>query len=271
VPVAERRCDVAGVDTVILEGGEGPPLVLLHGIGSFAPEWALVISELVRDHRVVAPDLPGLGASTIGPGKRTVGDAVAWLDDLIAQTCDAAPTIVGHSLGGALAAHYAIEHGDRIRRIVLVDASSLGRFRPAPGVVFALMRYGARPSPRSRDRFLRQVLVDVDRARATWGDRWAGLEAYDIEQASTTSVDRATRDLLLGIGIRRIDPDRLADIGVPVSLIWGRRDRLMRLRIAQRASKRYGWPLHVLEDCGHGPQIECPAAFVEALAAAALP
>lgn len=88
---------------------------------------------------------------------------IAWLRDLIAQTCPEPPFLIGHSLGGALAAHLAIEHSDLARRIVLVDAGSLGRFRPAFGVVAALVGYGTRPSPRSRDRFLRQVLVDPGR------------------------------------------------------------------------------------------------------------
>jgi pimeloyl-ACP methyl ester carboxylesterase len=193
---------------------------------------------------------------------------VAWLHDLIAQTCDEPPTIVGHSVGGALAAHFAIQHGDSVRRIVLVDCSSLGRFRPAPGVIVALLQYGARPSPASRDRFLRQVLADLERARAEWGDRWAALEAYDIDQATRPSVDAANRELVRRIGARRIAPDQLRRINVPVALIWGRADRLMRFRIAETASERFSWPLYPIDDCGHGPHIERPEAFLEALKAA---
>lgn len=107
IPVRERRLDFDGVKTVLLEGGEGAPIVLLHGVGSFALEWGLVIPELVRSHQVVAPDLPGLGESEVTAGKRDIAAATAWLGDLIAQTCLEPPTIVGHSLGGALAAHFA--------------------------------------------------------------------------------------------------------------------------------------------------------------------
>jgi len=154
LPVSERRFDVDGVDTAVLEGGDGAPVVLLHGVGSFAPEWGRVIPELARSHRVVAPDLPGLGESSVRVGRLDVAAAVAWLQNLIAQTCAEPSMLVGHSVGGALAAHFAIQHGDSVGRIVLVDCSSLGRFRPAPGVAMVLVRYGARPSPASRDRFL---------------------------------------------------------------------------------------------------------------------
>jgi len=266
--VRERRLDVNGASTALLEGGEGPPLVLLHGVGSFALEWGLVIPELVRSHRVVAPDLPGLGESAVPAGKRDAAAMVAWLRDLIAQTCPEPPMRVGHSLGAAIAAHFAIEHGDRVRRIVLADAGSIGRFRPAPGVILALVGYDARPSSSSRDRFLRQVLADPGRARTKWGDRWAALEAYDIDQATRPSVDKATRELLRRIGVRRIPPGRLQSIDAPVALIWGRGDRLMRFGIAEKASARFGWPLHPIDDCGHGPHIERPEAFLEAFRAA---
>jgi pimeloyl-ACP methyl ester carboxylesterase len=268
LPVSERRLDVDGVATALLEGGDGPPAVLLHGVGSFAAEWGRVMPQLVRSHRVVAPDLPGLGESGLPAGRLDAAVAVAWLRDLVAQTCAEPPTLIGHSLGGALAARLAIEHSDQVSRIVLVDSGSLGRFRPAPAVIGALLRYGARPSPASRDRFLRQVLFDLEHTRTEWGDRWAALEAYDLDQAGRPSVDAASRQLLLRIGVRRIPPDQLREINVPVALIWGRADRLMRFRIAEKASEQFGWPLYPLDDCGHGPHIERPEAFLEALRAA---
>src|SRR5215210_1880302 len=240
LPVSEHRLDVDGIETAVLEGGDGAPLVLLHGVGSFAPEWARVIPQLARRHRIIAPDLPGLGESAKHVGRLDAGAAVAWLQTLIAQTCAEAPTVVGHSVGGALAAHLAIQHRSSVRGLVLVDCSSLGRFRPAPALVVALVRYGARPSPAGRDRFLRQVLADPERARTEWGDRWAALEAYDIDQAKRPDVDAANREWVRRIGARRIAPDQLRRIGVAVVLIWGRADKLMRFRIAEKASEQFG-------------------------------
>ena len=66
LPARDRRLLLAGVSTAVLEGGEGRPVVLLHSSGEFAAVWMRVIPELVTAHRVVAPDLPGHGASEVG-------------------------------------------------------------------------------------------------------------------------------------------------------------------------------------------------------------
>src|SRR5918996_2897918 len=82
-PVAERRLHLAGVSTAVLEGGTGAPVVLLHGKGGWAGAWLPVMSELVRGHHVVAPDLPGLGASRADHGPPGAATALDWLGELI--------------------------------------------------------------------------------------------------------------------------------------------------------------------------------------------
>lgn len=69
MPVTERRLQLDGVSTAVLEGGDGPPIVLLHGPSGYAAHWMGVIPALVRDHRVVVPDLPGHGASEVAEGR----------------------------------------------------------------------------------------------------------------------------------------------------------------------------------------------------------
>jgi pimeloyl-ACP methyl ester carboxylesterase len=263
-PLTERRLELAGVSTAVLEGGNGPPVVLLHGQGGWAGMWLPVAADLMRRHRVVAPDLPGLGASTVPGGPPDAARVLAWLAALVERTCPEPPALVGASLGAAIAARSAIAHPDRLSRLVLVAAGGLGRFRPAPGVVLALVRFIARPSERTQRGFLRQVAVDPARARALMGED-AG--AYGLELARTPSVRAANRRLLRELGTRPIPPEQLAGIAVPTALVWGRQDRVMRLRIAEEASARYGWPLHVIEDAGHFAA-EQPEAFRSALAAA---
>ena len=63
LPVTERRLTIAGAETAVLEGGDGPPIVLLHGPGGNGAHWARVLGPLTATHRVIAPDLPGQGAS----------------------------------------------------------------------------------------------------------------------------------------------------------------------------------------------------------------
>jgi len=250
-PVTERRLDLAGVSTAVLEGGDGPPVVLLHGQGGWSGMWLPVIADLVTTHRVVAPDLPGLGASEVPDGPPDAARVLAWLGELIQRTCPSPPALVGASLGASIAARFAIAHPDRLTRLVLVGAGSLARFRPAPGVALALIRFIARPGERTQARFLRQVTVDPSRVRALLGERWEASQAYNLDRARTPSVRAANRRLLRELGTKTIPPHELARIAVPTSLIWGRHDRVMRLRIAEEASVRYGWPLHVIEDAGH--------------------
>jgi len=73
------------------------------------------------------------------------------------------------------------------------------------------------------------------------------------------------------LGLRLIPPAELARIAVSTSLIWGRHDRQVRLGVAQAASARYGWPLHVIEDAADDPAAEQPEAFLRALSAALAP
>ncbi len=265
-PVTERRLDLAGVSTAVLEGGDGPPVVLLHGQGGWAGMWLPVAADLVRTHRVVAPDLPGLGASEVPDGPPDAVGVVAWLGELIQRTCPVPPAVVGASLGASIAARFAIAHPDRLSRLVLVSAGSLDRFRPAPGVVLAMIRFIARPSQRTQQGFLRQVAVDPARVRALMGERWEASQAYTLDRARTPSVRAANRRMLRELGTKRIPPQELARIAVPTALIWGRHDRVMRLRIAEEASAHYDWPLHVIEDAGHFT-IEQPEAFQGALRA----
>jgi pimeloyl-ACP methyl ester carboxylesterase len=263
-PVTERRLDLAGVSTAVLEGGDGPPVVLLHGQGGWSGMWLPVVADLVTTHRVVAPDLPGLGASEVPDGPPDAARVLAWLDALIQRTCPAPPALVGVSLGASIAARFAIAHPDRLSRLVLVGAGSLARFRPAPGVALALIRFVARPNERTQRGFLRQIAVDPGRVRALMGARWEASQAYLLDLARTPSVRAANRRLLRELGTKAIPPHELARIAAPTSLIWGRHDRVMRLRIAEAASARYGWPLHVIEDAGHF-SIEQPEAFRAAL------
>jgi len=266
-PVTERRLDLAGVSTAVLEGGQGPPVVLLHGQGGWAGMWLPVIPELAGHHRVVAPDLPGLGASAVPGGPPDAALVLAWLGELIQRTCPLPPALVGASLGASVAARFAIAHPDKLSRLVLVGAGSLGRFRPAPGVLLALVRFTARPNQRTQRGFFRQLAVDPARMRALMGQRWEASQAYGLDRARTPSVRAANRRLLRELGTKAIPPEDLARIAVPTSLIWGRHDRVMRLRIAEAASARYGWPLQVIEDAGHFA-IERPEAFRAALRAA---
>jgi pimeloyl-ACP methyl ester carboxylesterase len=264
IPVSERRLTLAGVSTAVLEGGDGPPMVLLHGPGEFAAKWMRVIPELVKSHRVVAPDLPGHGASDVNGGHLDADRMAAWLGELIERTCPSPPALVGHVLGGAIAARFAIDRGDRLRVLVLVDTLGLGRFRPSPRFALGLIGFQARPTQRTYQRFMRQCSFDLHGLREEMGERWEPFVAYNLELARGPGA-KAVRRMMREVGIPRIPPAELARIAVPTALIWGRQDRANRLRIAEAASARYGWPLHVIDNCADDPPRDQPEAFLQAL------
>jgi pimeloyl-ACP methyl ester carboxylesterase len=265
-PVTERRLELAGVSTAVLEGGAGPPVVLLHGQGGWAGLWLPAIAGLARTRHVVAPDLPGLGASRATQGPPGAETALAWLGELVDRTCASPPVVVGVSLGGSLAVRFAAAHRDRLAGLVLSGTGGLvGKVRLPPRLLLALVRHSVRPSERSALAMLRQVSVDVERARRRAGERWAPFRAYSLALARSPGVRAANRRLLRELGLRPVPQDDLAGIAVPTTLIWGRQDRVMPLATAQAASARYGWPLEVIEDAGHFLGLDQPEAFQRAL------
>ena len=268
IPVTERQLQLAGVSTAVLEGGDGPPVVLLHSSGEFAALWMRVIPDLVTTHRVVAPDLPGHGASEVADGQLDADHVVAWLGALIEHTCPSPPALVGHGLGGAIAARFAIAHPDRLSGLVLVDAFGLDRFEPAPSFGLALHRFIEQPTEHTRDGLFRQCFVDLDGLRQQLGQRWEPLAAYALDRARTPGQQAALGSLMPQLGLPAIPPADLARIAVPTTLIWGRHDLQVRLPVAEAASARHGWPLHVIENAGDDPPLEQPEAFLRALHAA---
>jgi pimeloyl-ACP methyl ester carboxylesterase len=263
LPVTERRLAVAGVSTAVLEGGHGPPVVFLQA--EFAAVWMRVIPELVRTHRVIAPDLPGLGASHMSNGPPEVDTVLTWVGELIEQTCPTPPVLVGKGAGGAIAARFAVDRSDRLQALVLVDTYGLARYRPAPGMALTFAGVLLRPTERGLERgFRNYCFVDLDGVRGEMGERWEAMAAYALDRFRTPAVRAAMRRLMRPLA-SAIPPHDLARITVPTTLIWGRHDRGVRLNVARRASERYGWALHVIEDARDDPAIEQPHAFLEAL------
>jgi pimeloyl-ACP methyl ester carboxylesterase len=263
LPVTERRLAVAGVSTAVLEGGHGPPVVFLQA--EFAAVWMRVIPELVRTHRVIAPDLPGLGASYVSNGPPEVDTVLAWVGELIEQTCPTPPVLVGKGAGGAIATRFAIDHSDQLQALVLVDTYGLARYRPALGMALTFAGVLLRPTERGLERgFRNYCFVDLDRVSGEMGERWEALAAYALDRFRTPAVRTAMRHLMRPLA-SAIPPHDLARITVPTTLIWGRHDRGVRLNVARVASERYGWALHVIEDARDDPAIEQPQVFLEAL------
>jgi pimeloyl-ACP methyl ester carboxylesterase/SAM-dependent methyltransferase len=266
IPLTQKIRHLNGVSTAVLEGGQGPPIVMLHGAGEFAAVWTRVMPELMKTNYLVIPDLPGQGASETADGNPPDAEGVLeWLDQLIGQTCDSPPVLAGHLLGGAIAARYAADHGHRISHLVLVDTMGLTWYRPSPAFAVPMVSFLARPTAKSRDRFFDRCFLDHDRVGKEIGDSWPALTDYALDRAREKTVQASVRRQMTQLGVRPIPPETLGRIDVPTTLIHGRHDLQVRLKTAEDAAARYGWALHVIEDCRDDPAAEQPAAFVDAL------
>lgn len=260
----EQRLEINGIATTVLEGGQGPLMVLLHGgIECGGAYWGPVISRLAESHRLVVPDAPGLGESE--PVTRLDAAAFSdWLAALLRSTGRERPTLVAHSLLGSLAARFASQHGDRLRGLVLYGAPAVGPYRLPPGLQVAAIRFGLRPSERNSERFARWAFLDLDLTRRQDREWYEAFDEYSRSRGAVPHVKRTMRHLIK-TETKQIPDTDLQRIGCPTALLWGRHDRMVPLRIAEAASTRFGWPLHVIDDAGHVPHIEQPEAFLRAL------
>lgn len=256
--------DRLGPDLFAIEQGEGPPLLLLHGFGANAHTWAKIRVMLSLRHRVFALDLKGFGQSPKpdAPGYSLGDHAEAVLGFIARRRLDEL-AIVGHSFGGAVALQVALalreRRAARLRSLVLIG--SMGWPQPIPALFRALRTSGLGEA----------IMSGIG---PVWMVRLVMLMGYydprRIEDSTVAAYAgplgaRATRRALLRT-VRETSPEhleallpRLSSIGAPVTLLWGRQDRVVPLSIATRLQAAIpGARLIVLDGCGHIPQEEFP-------------
>jgi pimeloyl-ACP methyl ester carboxylesterase len=263
--VQPRYTDLAGLRVRYVRRGGGPALILLHGLGSSIYTWADVIPALARDHDVVAGDLPGFGGSDIPEDLSASvypGTVLALMDRLGISRA----TLVGHSLGGAVATVLAARHPERVRRLVLVDSAGFNLEPSKRPLILRLV--GWAPVATAIDalpvrrwvltRALHQVLHDPTLVTPE------RVEEY-LAPLARPGATEAVRSLLThepGFGL----PALVSEVRVPTLIVWGRNDRWVPLADADRfAAAIPGSRKVVLEECGHVPQEERPAEIVHLL------
>lgn len=260
-----RTAPVDGTATSIIELGSGDPLLLLHGgIECGGVMWAPVVRDLAATHRVVAPDVPGLGESE-PLAKLDPHGLGRWLTGVVAETGLDQPVLVAHSLVASLAAK-AMAHGTgpTVRQLVVYAAPAVGPYRMPAKLRYLAIRFAIRPTPANAERFDRFALLDRDATRnrdPDWYDAWA---AYTLERAAIKHVKR-TMNTMIGSATKPMTEAELTAVSIPTALLWGRGDRMVPLSVGEAAARSQGWPLQVVEDAAHAPHVEQPAAFTHAL------
>src|SRR5262249_11615073 len=223
----ERFAEVRGVRMRYFVAGQGPPLVLVHGLGGAASNWTELAPLLLQGRRrVLVPDLPGHGGSTALPGVSGLepfADRVA----AVAEREGMLPApVVGHSLGGMVVLRLALRHPDAVPALVLAGAAGLsigGVWGRNLLSVFTSVRPG-RIAARyrtlvSRSRLLRRLVFGFVSVADPAGLTDQAVEGFLAGQLLHTDVDSAWQAL------RRDDPrQELEGVRSPVLVLWGAED-----------------------------------------------
>ena len=253
--------------------GEGPPLVLLHGITSTAEAWREVMPELAKRYTVIAPDMIGHGRSAKPRGDYSLGAYAAGVRDLLAVLGFERGTVVGHSLGGGIAMQFSYLFPEYVERMALIASGGLGRevhplLRAAtlPGSEWVLPLLAREWSVRAGDA-VRSVAAKVGIE--------AGPDIAEFARGYASLVHEGARDAFLhtmrsvidqgGQRVSALDRLYLAD-QMPTLIIWGDSDPVIPVSHGRRAHEIVSHSRYVeLEGSGHWPMLDNPGRVTEEL------
>ncbi len=255
------------------KAGEGPLIVLLHGITSTSHVWVEVMAELADRYTVVAPDLLGHGRSAKPRGDYSLGAYASGGRDLLGMLGFERGTVVGHSLGGGIALQFAYQFPEYCERLVLVSSGGLGK------EVHPLLRAATLPGSE-----LVLPLITPDwalRAGAVVGGALervglkAGPDLAEAARGYASLADHGAREAFVHTLRAVIDPrgqrvsatDRLyLAERVPTLIVWGEEDPIIPAQHGRDARERIpGSRLVEIPGAGHWPQLDDPATFVSEL------
>ncbi len=268
--VRAGRVTAMGVSTSYLEAGprDAPPVVLLHGLGATNASLLPCLADLARDHRVLAPDLPGFGNSAAPRAAYSPSWFAAWLEEF-QRTLDARPAVLlGNSLGGRIALEAGLTHPRSTRALVLLTPSpAFRRMRTLIPLVRLLRPELARvPFPinhRVVVEVVRTFFGDPDRLPRPWYDAAADECVRVLRSAAhREALFACARQIVVEQAHGRHGFwDRLPGLTPPALFVWGDSDRLVPSAFARHVSAALPESRSVvMEDCGHVPQFEHPAA-----------
>jgi pimeloyl-ACP methyl ester carboxylesterase len=263
-----RQVLAMGVRTRYLEAGppDAPPVLLLHGLGATNASMLPVLTDLAVDHRVLAPDLPGFGASSAPLSPYNPAWFAAWLEAFQSVTQSRGAAVIGNSLGGRVALEAGLTHPRSVRAVVLLTPSpAFRRLRQwVPLVRYASPELARLPVPTSHRLVvegIRSMFSVPGRLPDSWYDA-AADEAIRVLRSRPHRVAffASARQIYLEDAYGRHGFwNRLPALQAPALFVWGDRDRLVPSSFARHVA--HALPdagSIVIEDCGHVPQFEHP-------------
>jgi len=257
-----ENIDAGGIRTNVVQAGEGAPVVLVHGSGpgvTAYANWRLTVPDLAARFRVIAPDMAGFGRSDKPGGygmKLWTGQLLALLDVLGLEKV----SLVGNSFGGGLALRVAVEHPDRVHRMVLMGAA---------GVEFPITEgldavWGYQPSVEN----MRRVMDYFAYSRELVSDELAQVRYQASIQPGTQEAFSAMFPAPRQRWVQELATDEDLIRGIPheTLIVHGRDDRVIPLENSTRLHALIERSeLHVFGRCGHWTQIEWAAEFNQLL------
>ena len=239
--IHSKRMKVGALDIHYLHGGEGEPLVVIHGGGGGAKAWLENLVELSNHYTIYAPDLPGFGYSHPIGDSFHVSEYVEFIKGFTQSLELEHFHLMGHSLGGGIALHFALKFPYKIKRLVLVSSMFLGkeialwaRFLSSPAFVRSLGEIGIA--------FFKAVgwLIKLF---------YTPFEFIAPFSRVKMGIGKAVMTLQGQTGVLL---SRLSELVMPTLLIWGARDGIVPARQAYAAARVIPeCKLHVFEGCGH--------------------
>lgn len=253
--------------------GDGPAVLLIHGMAGSSNTWRGVMDRLSQTHTVIAPDLLGHGESDKPFGDYSLGAFAGGLRDLLGVLGIERVTVVGQSLGGGVAMQFTYQHPEMVERLVLVGSGGLGRevswilrALTLPGVDYLMPAFF--PS------FVRDAGNRVRRFIERSG--WRSPNTVEMWNAYASLTDPATRRAFVRTMRAVIDPggqsvsgkDRLyLTAAVPTMIVWGDHDPIIPVSHGYAAHEAMpGTRLEIIEGAGHFVHVERAEEFGSLLA-----
>lgn len=231
--------------------GKGPTVFLIHGANDQAGLWSKSVARLKDSYRFVMPDMPGHGESDPATGPITFAMMLDGLEALKAKESPEEPVVlVGNSLGGWVAMLYALDHAADVRQLILENSGGITVDYKGPPML---------PTTREEAR----ATFDAILARETPIPDFI-LDDF-VRRTPTSQIARMAGEDFAAYVV----DDRLGDLAIPTTLIWGEEDEVADLELARRLQSMIeGSELHTIVRCGHIPHNECPDDFAKLLDAA---
>jgi pimeloyl-ACP methyl ester carboxylesterase len=269
----EWQIDLHGHRAIYRIAGEGPPVVLIHGMVNSSRHWEQVALRLARDHTVVAPDLIGHGDSATPRGDYSLGAHAASIRDLLTAIGIDRASIVGHSLGGGVAMQFFYQFPQRTERLALVSSGGLG------GEVSPLLRSAAVPGASALLSLAahRRVVDGLAGAGGRLRSRGVGAGVYlqavaralrPLERAGAREAFLQTLRSVIDVKGQRVSArDRLYLLdSMPTLIVWGERDNTIPLEHGLEAHRAVPHSrFETLPDAAHFPHLEDPEGLAAVL------